>query len=212
MIIADDREPDYIIGLLRRWGAQIEIRRINVGDYVIGKLGIERKNIHDLYRSIIDKRLFDQVNRLRDAYEESLLILEGDIDRFRERIPNPNVILGGILTVVVDIGIKILYSRDMDETAKILHMIWKRRIKRREATVMRYKPKILSKRDRLIYILEGFPGIGGRLAENILNRYRTIRNFANTSISELSTIEGIGEKKAREIYELLNFDFKKSEE
>jgi ERCC4-type nuclease len=149
---------------------------------------------------------------LKDAYDESLLILEGDIDRFKYSLPNPNVILGGILTVVVDMGIKILYSRDMDETAKILHMIWKRVVKRGETTVIRYKPKIMSKKERLIFILEGFPGIGGRLAENILNHYRTIRNFANTSLSELSTIEGIGEKKAREIYELLNLDFKKIRE
>jgi len=106
-------------------------------------------------------------------------------------------------------NIKLLYSREIHETTRILYMLWKRVMTKGKETVLRYKPKMLSRKDRLIFILEGFPGVGDKLAENILNHYRTIRNFANTTLSELMEIEGIGDKKAREIYEILNLDFRK---
>lgn len=211
MIVVDDREPQYIIGLLERWGVQLKIKRLKVGDYIISDIGIERKAIRDFYHSIIDKRLFDQVKRLTSAYERTLFILEGDLDKELPSI-NPNIILGGLVAVTVDFDTKILYSRNMEETAKILNIIWKRSLKKYKPIITRYKPRFLSPKERLVYILEGFPGVGGKLAENILYHYRTLKNFANTTLSELMSIEGIGDKKAREIYELLNLDFRKIKE
>ena len=38
---------------------------------------------------------------------------------------------------------------------------------KREFSVIRYKPKTISKREKLIFILEGFPDIERMLAENI---------------------------------------------
>jgi len=209
ILFADTREPKYIIELLSRWGVQTRIRKLDVGDYIIGDIGIERKNIHDFYRSIIDKRVFDQLKRLKDAYNNAILILEGDIQTEMKNIFNPNAVLGGLISISIDLDIKVLYSREIYETARILYMLWRRMVNRRGETILRYKPKILSKRDRLIFIIEGFPGVGSKLAENILNHFRTIRKFANTTISELTEIEGVGNKKAREIYEILNMNFRK---
>jgi len=209
MILIDIHEPNDIPELLRRKGAQIRIRRLDVADYIIGDIGIERKTCHDFFRSIIDKRIFNQLERLRESFKKPLLLLEGDLQEALYSVQNPNAILGGLLSVVIDMDIGVIYSRDKEETVNILFLIWRRMHKERKTSVPRFKPRIMSKRDRLLFILEGFPGIGSRLAENILNHYGTIRNFAVTSLSELMSVEGIGEKKAREIIELLTLDYRR---
>jgi len=209
MIVVDIHEPRYIAEALSRKGVQVSIRKLDVGDYIIGELGIERKSVKDFYRSIIDGRLFDQLKRLSDAYSNNLLILEGDVMNFLSKSGNPKSILGGIITIILGFNTKLLYSRDIDETIEILHIIWRKIRFSRRRMVIRYKPKIMSLEDRLVYILQGFPGIGDKLARNVLNHYRTLKNFINTTISELSSIEGIGEKKAREIYRVITADYRK---
>ncbi len=209
MIIIDIHEPSDIPELLRRKGAQIRIRKLDVADYIIGDIGIERKTFHDFFRSIIDKRIFTQLERLRDSFKKPLLLLEGDLQEALYTVQNPNAILGGLLSVVIDMDIRVVYSRDKEDTVNILFLLWRRIHKEGKASVPRFKPRIMSKRERLLFILEGFPGIGHRLAENILNHYGTIRNFAVTNLSELMSVEGIGEKKAREIIELLTLDYRK---
>jgi len=79
ILYADTREPRYIIELLSKWGVQTRIKKLDVGDYIIGDIGVERKNVHDFYRSIIDKRIFDQLRRLKEAYNNAILIVEGEL-------------------------------------------------------------------------------------------------------------------------------------
>ena len=209
MIVIDIHEPYDLVELLKKRGAQVKVKKLDVADYVIGNIGVERKSFQDFFRSIIDKRIFSQLERMKEAYEKHILILEGDLQTALYTISNPNVILGEIISIILDMNIGIIYSRDKEETVNILYMIWRRIRREKRETVLRYKPKIMSKKERLLFILEGFPGIGDKLAENILNHYGTIRNFATTSLSELMDIEGIGEKKAKDIIEILTLDYRK---
>jgi len=56
--------------------------------------------------------------------------------------------------------------------------------------------------DRILYVAEGI--IGPTLARKLLERFKTLRNIANASKHELLSVEGIGEKRAEEIYLLFN--------
>jgi len=211
MIIVDIHEPRYIIERLRGKGIPITINKLSIGDYIITNIGVERKTIRDFYKSIIDKRLFDQLNRLKEAYDKTLLLLEGRIEDEIIDERESNVFRGGILYVAIDMNTPIIYTSDMDETISYIYGLWRRiYLKGRGKTsVLRYKPKIMDTNTRLKYILMGFPGVGEKLAENILKHYRTLKGFANTTLSELQEIEGIGERKAEEIFKLLNYRFER---
>lgn len=213
MIIIDDREPESIRSRLYHEGIRIKLMRLSVGDYIIGNIAIERKTAADLYRSIIDKRLFNQVSRLKEAYEKPAMILEGDLENLLYTSSNPSAILGALTSLAIDYTIPILYSRDDEDTAKILIYIWRRlRKKRIGGGPPRYKPRILSDKERIEFIVQSFPNIGPRLANNILLHYKTLRAFSNTTLSELKSVEGLGEKRANEIHRLLNLDYTTLEE
>ena len=209
MIIIDVHEPIEIVERLRKRGVRVNVRKLSVGDYVIGNVGIERKSFNDFFSSIIDKRIFSQLSRLREAYEKPLIILEGDYETALDNVPNPNILLGEMISIIIDNNLSIIYSRDKRDTASILYLIWKRMRQQRKKIVLRYKPPILSMKERLIFIIEGFPGIGYKLADNILLHFGTLRSFAITSISELRGIEGIGMNRAETIHKILNTDYRK---
>ena len=209
MIYADKREPIQIVERLKAAGVQVRIRTLYICDYVLGELCIERKSVNDFYRSIIDGRLFNQLKRIKEVYDRYILIIEGNLSEYLANISNPEAYLGALVTVYLIYNAGILYSRNWIDTVKILKFLWNKMRGSESRIKIRYKPKQMTIKERLIFILEGFPGVGEKLAVNILNHYRTLRNFANTTLAELSSIEGIGEKKAREIYDLLNTNFRR---
>ncbi|RLF36187.1 MAG: ERCC4-type nuclease, partial [Thermoplasmata archaeon] len=48
------------------------------------------------------------------------------------------------------------------------------------------------------------PNVGEVLARNLLNHFGSISRIANAGIEELKLVEGIGDKRARQIYELFH--------
>ncbi len=210
MIIIDDREPEKIKNILYKEGVRIKTMRLTIGDYIIGDLGIERKSTYDFYRSIIDKRIFDQTSRLKEAYPRQAIIIEGDIEDLLYTSTNPSAILGTLTSLAVDYSIPLIYSRDEEDTAKILIYIWRKYMKKKgRESLPRYKPRIMNDRERLEFIVQSLPNIGPKLARNILTHYRTLRALFTSSLSELKSIEGVGEKRAQEIYRLITLDYTK---
>src|SRR3954449_13221931 len=64
---------------LERLGVHARGTRLPAGDYVVSdRLVVERKGPTDLAASIKDRRLFEQLARLADAYPSVVLIIEGD--------------------------------------------------------------------------------------------------------------------------------------
>src|SRR5438045_4678952 len=81
LILADHRERaggvvSYVEGLD---GVRVEWAHLLVADFLLGDgVAVERKGARDFVASILDRRLFDQAERLLDSYERPLLVLEGD--------------------------------------------------------------------------------------------------------------------------------------
>ena len=75
-LVVDSNEPEDIPDRLRELGVDVEIQKIAPGDYVLGPVGIERKTLTDFFNSLVRKRLFEQVQRLKDAYPQALVLLD----------------------------------------------------------------------------------------------------------------------------------------
>ena len=100
-IVVDSREPDLIVALLMELGIDIEKRTITPGDYIVSsECGIERKTVKDFINSVFSGRVFEQVNRLREAYEKPILILEGEIEEELVLMNNPRSFWGDRKSVV----------------------------------------------------------------------------------------------------------------
>ncbi|MGC8538194.1 MAG: ERCC4 domain-containing protein [Candidatus Micrarchaeia archaeon] len=84
-VIIDHRERNTeLLESLGKAGVVCELAALDIGDYIISdRLCIERKKVADFEKSIIDGRLFDQIERMKKAYELPIIILEGDASEFR---------------------------------------------------------------------------------------------------------------------------------
>ncbi len=201
-LVVDANEPEDIPERLRELGVEIEVRKIAPGDYVLGPVGIERKTLSDFFNSMVRKRLFEQVQRLRDAYPQPFLLLEGDlsdISTFR----NPQSVLGALLALEIVERVPVLTTADKDQTALLLSVLWKRQEKGASEYGLRHKPKAMSLEQRQRFLIEGLPSVGETLARNLLERFGSVRGVFAASEEELRRVPKIGEIKASEIAKLV---------
>ncbi len=117
VLIADHREKNsLVIPTLHQLGVNVEIKELKVGDFLIGGTLIERKTFSDFLGSMINKRLLEQLNQLKQA-KSTLLIIEGyDINRLArgEVNINPNAVRGFLLSISLEHKIPIITTEDAE--------------------------------------------------------------------------------------------------
>ncbi len=198
----DANEPDDLFEKLEELGVSVERRKIAPGDYVLGPIGIERKTLFDFFNSMVRKRLFEQARRLREAYPQPLVILEGDlaeISTFR----HPQALFGALVALEVSEHVPVLTTADKDQTALLLRVIWKRQGKEAAEYGLRHKPKTMSLEERQRFLVEGLPSVGETLAANLLEHFGSVRSVFHASAEELKRVAKIGDVKAAEIVRLV---------
>jgi len=201
-LVIDSNEPEDIPEMLRELGVEFEIKKIAPGDYVLGPVGIERKSLTDFFSSMVKKRLFEQVKRLRDAYPQPLLVLEGDLAEI-STYRHPQAILGALLALETTERVPVLTTADKAQTALLLSVLWKRQDKAAAEYGLRHKPKGLSLDQRQRFLVEGLPSVGETLARNLLEHFGTVHAVFNASEEELKKVAKIGDVKAAEIVRLV---------
>ncbi len=222
-IIIDSREdsknPEFRKELIAR-GLKVSIQALPVGDFLLlaspasGRrpVLVERKTVTDLANSIRDNRVWDQAKLLveaskRDGYQPFLVVEGwlGILEKYRGwRIQS---VLRVLDTLMIDFGLPVLNTPNKNATIEWLAAKAKSLGKTEEKRILRLrvekKPPTI--RERILYVAEGL--VGPTLARKLLREFKTLRSIANASVRELMTVEGIGEKRAREIYLIFNTEW-----
>jgi len=194
-IIADNREKNsLVISELTKLNHNVKFEQLEIGDYLINNIAIERKTKSDLASSIINKRIFNQLENI-NKYKENLLIIEED---HSGTIIHENAIKGFILSTVLKSKIPIIFSRNPKETAKYISILANKKEKEQS---LRQSRNLLSKEEQIQFILEGFPKIGPVKAKELLKEFKTLKNIANAKIKDLEKVLG---KQAEDFYNLIN--------
>ncbi len=205
-IIVDKRERNLdILEGLSGSGIMLSFAQLPVGDYVLSdRMCVERKTAHDLESSIINARLFDQVERLSGTYKKPILLIEGEESEFAM---NPNVVLGAIISVYSDYNVQVLRARDTAETVSTLARLAEREQEERREPRMLGSKRALSNSQWQLLILSSIPGVGPKLARSLISHFKTVKNVVSAEPDELMKVNKIGGKKAEKIYEILNAKF-----
>ncbi len=205
-IVADDRErPSGIVESLRTHdGVTVSVARLKTGDYLVDEsMTVERKTFPDFCQSLVDGRLFQQAVRLASSPGRPLMIMEGaskDPMAFGLR---REAVQGAWVTLTFILGLPLLYSRDPEETARLIVFAGRQWTERRKGGVKRtgYRPK--GRRKRQAYILQGLPGIGPIRAERLLDAFGSVEAVFAAKADALAAVPGIGKAGARAIREIL---------
>jgi len=208
-IIVDYREyRSNVVRHLTLKGVYIEPQQLAIGDYVLSsRIGVERKNVDDFLESLINGKLFKQINQLRSTYSRPLLIIEGE-NLLTKRNISHNAIFGSLASISVDYGIPVLTTKDGFETADLLKVIAKReqREEKKEVAIRGEKPQ-MSIKERQQFIIEGLPNVSSVIAKRLLSHFGSVRQIINASEQQLLEIRGIGKNIASDIIKLLNSDY-----
>ena len=136
VIYADVREANSRINSILKKQCDLREKQLAVADYLLSKrVAVERKTTKDFLRSIMDRRLFLQLNDLKKNFSNPLLVIEGDPDDlFNSGINmHPNAIRGALASIAVDYGTPIVWTSSPMETAKFMFTpeTWLRTFRRR---------------------------------------------------------------------------------
>ncbi len=204
-ILADYREKNSLVpSELTSLGIDVFFQELKVGDYLVRNVAIERKTISDFISSMLNRRLIKQLEELQQ-YENKLLIIEGIDEHELYNDENgtglhSNSIRGFLLSILLKHKIPVLFTKDYKDTAKFISLIAR---KKEHPISLNVSKKSLNKKERLQFILEGFPGIGPKTARKLLQKYKTLKSIANAPLEELKEFLG---KKA-DIFKLIEEEY-----
>ena len=230
VVVIDDRENDTVIHKLYvRLGdrsqdekGQAQVKRLQVGDYIIGDVAIEAKEINDLWKSILGigrtRTINAQLADLVENYERPMLVVYGNtIKTYRPpgiRRGNPRQEIARAHSCIKAFK-RDLYQRfptiqfmqldTMDEFVDwIVNLHQQQTIAGKLSAPTFVRKAKRSTLDPRVAALSGMPGITEEHAENLLSEFGSIPNIlkSRTSQASLMAVPGIGRKKAKMILSL----------
>jgi DNA excision repair protein ERCC-4 len=189
-VVFDHREVrSGIPDALAAAGIELKPEQLPAGDYVISdRLVVERKTGADLAASIKDRRLFEQIARLKASFEAVVLVVEGEPVHIAEASWQ------GALARALASGASLLRTADSDETAMWLARF--HRLEGRPPSEVRGRPMPRRPTSDLLDVAEDvlrcLPGVSSVGARRLLEHFGSLRAVFAADERELRDVPGIG--------------------
>ncbi|VVC01920.1 3'-flap repair endonuclease Xpf [uncultured archaeon] len=206
VVIMDTRESEDFTTLLEAHGAIVKRKQLEVADFLCSdRLVVERKTRQDFENSIIDGRLFHQLQNLLHNFERPVVVVEGEEDSGRI---SKEALMGAYAAVLSDYGVPLFFTKDREETAQLVfHFAKHQQLAKKQALRVYAKRKSLTPSQHQRGIVESLPGVGPKLAKALLQHFGSVAAVMNANEKELEAVEKIGKKKAKAIRSLLDFSY-----
>lgn len=204
-VVADDREPRGMGECFSDIdGVQLQWRRLALGDYILDdRILFERKTFIDFAESIKTGRLFNQACRLAASRYRSVFVLEGRKADLAASGMSRESIQGAIITLSIILGLPILRSQSMRESARLIIYTGRQILRHPKGAIYRHGYRPRGQRKRKLFVLQGLPGIGPERAANLLDHFSSLESVFLAEEDELAQVKGIGYSTAGRIRELV---------
>ena len=215
-IIIDSREaktaPKIVKGL-KELGADISIRYLEKGDYIISNLcAFERKTVSDFVYTLTRRYLFDQLFTLQECYEKPFILIEGYLPIVYKYSKIQPASVWGAMFALAKQGINLRYTNSYKETVDFLYTAAKQ-----EQIVEKRSPVVhpVRKHDTLaaaqIFFMASLPNIGREKAVSLLNSYQCPLN-ALVNVDQWSKdVHGLGPKITKKVKNVIHKTYEESE-
>ena len=215
-IIIDSREaksaPKIVKGLKER-GADISIRYLEKGDYVISNVcAFERKTVSDFVYTLTRRYLFDQLYTLQECYEKPFILIEGYLPIvYKYSKIQPSSIWGAMFALAKQ-GINLMHTNSYKETVDFLYTAAKQEqiVKKRHPVVHPVK-KHVTLADAQIFFMASLPNIGREKAVSLLNAYQCPLNALINIDQWLREVNGLGPKITKKVKDVIHTTYEETE-
>src|SRR4051794_31445277 len=168
--------------------------RLPVGDYLVSdRVVVERKGPTDLAASIKDRRLFEQLARLAEAYPSVVLVVEGD------PVHMHRAAWEGALGRALTLGASVLRTVDTLDTATWIARLY--RLEGKPASAPRGASRTRRPTEDTMQtaedVLRSLPGISVVGAGRLLAHFGSLERVFGARREELLKVRGIGPVRAR---------------
>ena len=202
IVYVDTRELAQFVDKLRHRGALVEVKQLDIGDFVASsEIVIERKTIDDFVKSVYDGRLFKQIANMSNKYPRPILVIQGerkDLSGIGE-----SAFYGAVASIVSDFKVPIFFAPSERDVIEIVYHIARReQIEKKKETKIREGRKPVTLADTQRYVVSGIPGVSAVLADRLLAKMTTVERLFSASELELRNVEGIGDVMAQRIRQL----------
>jgi Fanconi anemia group M protein len=110
--------------------------------------------------------------------------------------------------VTVDLGIPILWTRDLADTAGLVFWIAKReQIDEKRENVLRNKKTPETTEEQQEYLIASLPNISLVRSKALLKYFKSPQNVFNASVKDLQEVKGIGKKIAEKIKKVVEKEY-----
>jgi ERCC4-type nuclease len=202
---------------------------LDIGDIIFKNDGedilvVERKTLGDLYSSIQDGRYKEQKIRLMNNYpiKKIVYIIEGHISQQNTKFfkNSKSITTGALLNMAFRDNIKIIRTKDINETCDILYCLGSKIIKNPEffttsksndtdKSSVSYLDTIkVAKKDNMtpklcnIVQLSQIPGVSKAMAETIIEKYGSISNLI-CEYQKLEVVDNVNNTLEKEKSDML---------
>ena len=188
MLVIDSRENSRLSKLVMQQAKAIKVpcekRWIEIGDYVFDNVCFEAKSTTDFLGSVMNKRLWTQLDNMDRHYETNVVIIYGDmqeaihnvIQHSPSKMPIAtrsimlnNKFLGAIGRIVLDTDAKPFWVKSEEEAALIITAVSKMKPITRETIAPQIFKRITTD-DLRIDLLSSIKGVSIKKAKQMINQ------------------------------------------
>lgn len=228
MLIIDSREKEgsklvkLVESKAKALNIQTEKKWLEIGDYVFDDVCFEAKSTTDFLGSVINKRLWTQIDNMDRHYKTNVVIVYGTIEEAifnvkkysKANIQEParsimlnNKFLGAIGRITLDTDVKAFWTPTEEEASLIITAICKMKPIKRDVI----RPEVFKRvttDDLRLDVLTSIKGVSIKKAKLLIKEFGSVMEIGEQTEEELQYLEGIGLVLASRILNTLNSEKK----
>ncbi len=209
-VLVDTHEPDNITEMLSNMNYEVIRKTLDVGDYIFeGGIAFERKSTDfNNYSDVLTK-----AKELKSVYHDTAyLIVENSLTALlkiknnynKNYKANENQIIG-LIGALASIGMTPIFAQNSYFAVRIMDNIVKKSLDLKDRELLQIDNiRYATDKDYLRGMYMNLPGVGSKIADELLKIAPNLEKLMSLSIDDLMKINNIGKVKANKIYSFLH--------
>ncbi|KAM9291412.1 LOW QUALITY PROTEIN: Fanconi anemia group M protein, partial [Morus bassanus] len=211
-ILVDSREissgAEVISSLKAVHGVKVQVCSLSSSDYIVSNcMAVERKFLSELLNSVNRNKVTQRIQRLQSMFQRICVIVEkdriktGETSRFFQRTQYYD----GVLSALVQAGVRILFSSCQEETAGLLKDL--ALVEQRKNAAIRVPTEVEGHKREMLNFYLSIPNLSYLAALNMCHYFSSVKKMANSSPRDIAAGARVSPQKAEEIYRYLHYGF-----